>query len=149
MSPAFRLRHAQGLLGPVPVPQQHHLGQAPPHRRRLPCRRPLFAQPRAGLPRPVHVSFAGWVPPLHALLGMLVVGLIDNDRVRDDAGFGGARAVWRAQLIPFVGFAFMAGGLAGSVALLVSKFVTPGYRQQNQLYGYAKVAATSRSCFPS
>lgn len=46
---------------------------------------------------------------------MLVVNLIDKDRVRGDEGFGDSRAVWRARLFLFIGFALMAGGLAGSV----------------------------------
>jgi hypothetical protein len=35
--------------------------------------------------------------------------------VRGEEGFGDSRAVWRARLILFIGFALMAGGLAGSV----------------------------------
>ena len=66
-------------------------------------------------PVPVHVTFADWVPGLCSLLGILVVNLIDKDRVRGDEGFGDSRAVWRARLFLFVGFALMAGGLAGSV----------------------------------
>lgn len=46
---------------------------------------------------------------------MLVVNLIDKDRVRGDEGFGDSSAVWRARLFLFIGFALMAGGLAGSV----------------------------------
>ena len=46
---------------------------------------------------------------------MLVVNLIDKDRVRGEEGFGDSRAVWRARLFLFISFALMAGGLAGSV----------------------------------
>ena len=67
------------------------------------------------IPPPVHVSFVDWVPGISSLLGMLIINLIDKDRVRGDEGFGDARAVWRARLILFIGFALMAGGLAGSV----------------------------------
>jgi hypothetical protein len=49
------------------------------------------------------------------LLGYIVINLIDKDRVRGEDGFGDARAVWRARLVLFLGFALMAGGLAGSV----------------------------------
>ena len=35
--------------------------------------------------------------------------------MRGDEGFGDSSAVWRARLFLFVGFALMAGGLAGSV----------------------------------
>jgi Uncharacterised protein family (UPF0220) len=55
---------------------------------------------------------------LCSLLGILVVNLIDKDRVRGEEGFGDSRAVWRARLILFIGFALMAGGLAGSVVRL-------------------------------
>lgn len=67
------------------------------------------------IPPPVHVGFADWVPGICSLLGMIVVNLIDKDRVRGEEGFGDARAVWRARLFLFIGFALMAGGLAGSV----------------------------------
>lgn len=41
--------------------------------------------------------------------------MIDKDRVKGEEGFGDSRAVWRARLFLFIGFALMAGGLAGSV----------------------------------
>ncbi|KAI0313559.1 hypothetical protein OF83DRAFT_1065289 [Amylostereum chailletii] len=91
-------------------------------------------------PVPVHVGFVDWVPGICSLLGMLVISLIDKDRVRGDEGFGDSRAVWRARLFLFVGFALMAGGLAGSVALLVLKYVLGGYQEQYNYYGYANVA---------
>jgi hypothetical protein len=46
---------------------------------------------------------------------MLVVNLIDKDRVRGEDGFGDSSAIWRARLFLFISFALMAGGLAGSV----------------------------------
>ena len=49
---------------------------------------------------------------------MAVVNMIDKDRVRGEEGFGDSRAVWRARLFLFIGFALMAGGLAGSVVRL-------------------------------
>jgi hypothetical protein len=67
-----------------------------------------------------HVSFVDWVPGLCTLLGMLVVNVIDKDRVRGEDGFGDPRAVWRARLVLFLGFALMAGGLAGSVVRFIS-----------------------------
>lgn len=63
----------------------------------------------------VHVTFVDWVPGICSLLGMLVVSLIDKDRVRGEDGFGDSSAVWRARLFLFISFALMAGGLAGSV----------------------------------
>ena len=66
-------------------------------------------------PPPVHVTFVDWVPGICSLLGYIIINMIDKDRVRGDIGFGDSRAVWRARLILFIGFAFMAGGLAGSM----------------------------------
>lgn len=63
----------------------------------------------------VHVTFVDWIPGICSLLGMLVVSLIDKDRVRGEESFGDSRAIWRARLFLFVSFALMAGGLAGSV----------------------------------
>lgn len=66
-------------------------------------------------PPPVHVTFVDWIPGICSLLGYLTINLIDKDRVRGDEGFGDSRAVWTARLFLFIGFALMAGGLAGSV----------------------------------
>jgi len=63
----------------------------------------------------MHVTFADWVPGICSLLGILVINLIDKDRIHGEEGFGDPRAVWRAHFFLFVGLALMAGGLAGSV----------------------------------
>lgn len=73
------------------------------------------ARPKWDGEPPVHVTFVDWVPGICSLLGYLVINMIDKDRVRGEEGFGDSRAVWRARLILFIGFALMAGGLAGSV----------------------------------
>lgn len=75
---------------------------------------------------PVHVAFVDWVPGICSLLGMLIINLIDKDRVRGEEGYGDAGAVWRARLILFIGFAFMAGGLAGSVVRICSLYMCGG-----------------------
>lgn len=49
---------------------------------------------------------------------MLIVNSINKEQLRDDgSSFGGglSSTAWRARLILFLGFALMAGGLAGSV----------------------------------
>lgn len=92
-------------------------------------------------PAPVHVAFVDWVPGLCSLLGMLVINVIDKDRVRgEDVGYGDAGAVWRARAVLFVGFALMAGGLAGSVTVLVLKYVLHAYPEEFLYYGYANVS---------
>ncbi|KAG5640998.1 hypothetical protein DXG03_006440 [Asterophora parasitica] len=91
-------------------------------------------------PPPVHVTFVDWIPGICSLLGYLVINLIDKDRVRGEEGFGDSRAVWRARLVLFIGFALMAGGLAGSVTVLILKYVLNGYPDQFTYYGYANVS---------
>jgi hypothetical protein len=107
----------------------------------------------------VHVSFVDWVPGICSLLGMIVVNMIDKDRVRGDEGYGDSRAVWRARLFLFIGFALMAGGLAGSVVrlfsfdpwgvvtdrldaqtVLVLKYIMNDYPEQYNYYGYCNVS---------
>lgn len=116
---------------------------------------PFGAPPDADAP--VHVTFVDWIPGICSLLGYLVINLIDKDRIRGDEGFGDSRAVWRARLFLFIGFALMAGGLAGSVVciqrfffnddllilvqtVLVLKYVLKGYPEQFTYYGYANVS---------
>ena len=64
---------------------------------------------------PVHVTFVDWIPGILSVLGFAIVNLIDKDRIKGEEAYADARAVWRARLFLFVGFALMAGGLAGSV----------------------------------
>ncbi|KZV91022.1 UPF0220-domain-containing protein [Exidia glandulosa HHB12029] len=87
---------------------------------------------------PVHVSFLDWVPGICTTLGMLVVNLIDKDTLMGDVT--DSRAMWRARLVLFLGFAFMAGGLAGSVVVLVLKYVLKEFEDKYSYYGYASVA---------
>ncbi|KAF8630979.1 hypothetical protein AX15_002702 [Amanita polypyramis BW_CC] len=89
---------------------------------------------------PVHVTFVDWIPGICSLLGYIVINLIDKDRVKGEDGFGDARAVWRARLFLFIGFALMAGGLAGSVTVLVLKYLLYEYPEQFNYYGYANVS---------
>ncbi|KAH8818974.1 hypothetical protein DL96DRAFT_1670218 [Flagelloscypha sp. PMI_526] len=87
-----------------------------------------------------HVSFIDWIPGICSLLGFLVVNLIDKDRIRGEDGFGDSRAVWRARLFLFIGFALMAGGMAGSVTILVLKYVLHHYAPVYVYFGYANVS---------
>lgn len=108
-------------------------------------------QPLPWDPPVVVTSFADWLPGLCGTLGMIVVNLIDKSLLAE-AGIGGALfgggggggglggggdiTAWRAKLFLFIGFALMAGGLAGSVTVLVVKYIVPGYPEY---YGVANV----------
>ncbi|KAI0754024.1 hypothetical protein C8Q80DRAFT_1095032 [Daedaleopsis nitida] len=92
------------------------------------------------VPPPVHVTFLDWLPGICSLLGMIVINLIDKDRVQGNEDFGDSRAVWRARLFLSIGFALMAGGLAGSATVLVFKYILHHYSEQYTYYGYANVS---------
>ncbi|KAK4055738.1 Vacuolar protein sorting-associated protein 68 [Microbotryomycetes sp. JL201] len=96
-----------------------------------------LADPGPYDPVPVRVSFSDWTPGLCSTLGMIIVNLIDKAQLVSDDGDGGINwsdaswgsggVAWRARLFLFVGFALMAGGMAGSVTVLVIKYVIPSY----------------------
>ena len=50
---------------------------------------------------------------------------------------------WKARLVLFLGFALMAGGLAGSVTVLVIKYIVPQYEFPTMYFGVANVVANS------
>jgi hypothetical protein len=66
---------------------------------------------------------------------MLVVNLIDKNNLLNDAlgngggvGFGGNDATaWQARVILFLGFSLLAGGIAGSIVVLILKFLVKHY----------------------
>lgn len=84
------------------------------------------------------------IPGLCSTFGMIIVNLIDKQRLLSDyddspSSFGGSVA-WKARLFLFLGFALMAGGLAGSVTVLVLKYVVPDWRFEGVVYwGIANV----------
>lgn len=55
---------------------------------------------------------------------MLVINSIDKGRLSADSfSYSGDGVAWKARLVLFLGFALMAGGLAGSVTVMVLKYV--------------------------
>ncbi|KAG0141295.1 hypothetical protein CROQUDRAFT_664017 [Cronartium quercuum f. sp. fusiforme G11] len=95
-------------------------------------------------PVPVHVRFPDWIPGLCSTFGMTIVNLIDKKRLMSDGGDFSFSAedgvVWKARLLLFMGFALLAGGLAGSITVLVLKYVIPDWGPQNFTYwGVANV----------
>jgi len=73
---------------------------------------------------PVHITFVDWIPSICSALGMLVINSIDKSRLSADSfSYSGNGVAWKARLVLFLGFALLAGGLAGSVTVLVLKYV--------------------------
>lgn len=94
---------------------------------------------------------------------MLVINSIEKTRLSADSySYSGTGVAWKARLVLFLGFALMAGGLAGSVvgglcliestrktlltcsllqAVLVLKYVVPEYPFPTLYFGIANVIA--------
>lgn len=80
----------------------------------------------------VHIHFDDWVPGISATIGLAIINLVDKRHLLDDGGaIGGGTlgmwqddpVMWRTRTWLFVGFAFLAGGIAGSLALLIIKYM--------------------------
>ncbi|KAF1814457.1 UPF0220-domain-containing protein [Eremomyces bilateralis CBS 781.70] len=92
----------------------------------------------------VHVNFVDWIPGICSALGMLVINSIDKSRLTGDSfSYSGNGVAWKARLVLFMGFALMAGGLAGSVTVMVLKYLVPDYGFPTLWFGVANVLANS------
>ncbi|KNZ62067.1 uncharacterized protein VP01_1318g7 [Puccinia sorghi] len=98
-------------------------------------------------PVPVHVTFTDWIPGLCSTIGMIIVNLIDKKRLIADgsaglsfSAHGDGGVAWKARLLLFMGFALMAGGLAGSITVLILKYAIPDWGTYDVTYwGVANV----------
>ncbi|KAH0566405.1 hypothetical protein GP486_000188 [Trichoglossum hirsutum] len=91
-----------------------------------------------------HIKFVDWLPGICSALGMLVINSIDKSHLAQDSySYSGEGNSWKARLVLFMGFALMAGGLAGSVTVLVLKYLVPEYPWPTLYLGVANVIANS------
>lgn len=73
---------------------------------------------------------------------MLVINSIEKTRLAADSfSYSGNGVAWKARLVLFLGFALMAGGLAGSVTIMVLKYLMEDYALQTVYMGIANVLA--------
>ncbi|KAI8348641.1 hypothetical protein BD560DRAFT_410597 [Blakeslea trispora] len=92
--------------------------------------------------RQVAPGIEDWVPGIITTLGMIVVNLIDKEALKGN--YYDQAFVWRARLFLFLGFALMAGGFSGSVAVLVTKYIYhEGLDIYNQYLGIADIVQCS------
>ena len=90
----------------------------------------------------VHIKFVDWVPGICSALGMLVINSIEKSRLSADSfSYSGSGVAWKARLVLFLGFALMAGGLAGSVTVMVLKYLLHDYPLPTLYFGIANVVA--------
>lgn len=62
------------------------------------------------------MKFVDWIPGICSSLGMLVINSIEKSRLQSDSfSYSGSGVAWKARFVLFLGFALLAGGLAGGV----------------------------------
>ncbi|CCE28665.1 hypothetical protein E4U22_001928 [Claviceps purpurea] len=75
----------------------------------------------------VHVKFVDWLPLIFSSLGMLIINSVEKQRLSADSfSYSGSGVAWKARVVLFLGFAALAGGMAGGVTVFVLKFAVPG-----------------------
>lgn len=96
----------------------------------------------------VHVGFPDWIPFLVSSLGMFIINIVDKARLQaagggDGFSFAGSAgdADWQAKVVLFLGFASLAGGLAGSIVILVIKYIVKGFPMPTLGMGILNVVA--------
>jgi hypothetical protein len=72
----------------------------------------------------IHVKFVDWLPFIFSSLGMLIINSVEKQRLSADSfSYSGSGVAWKARVVLFLGFAALAGGMAGGVTVFVLKFV--------------------------
>lgn len=71
------------------------------------------------------MTFVDWLPLVFSSLGMLIINSIEKQRLAADS-FRGGETAWAARVVLFLGFAALAGGMAGGVTVFVLRFIVPG-----------------------
>ncbi|KAK3180958.1 Vacuolar protein sorting-associated protein 68 [Lecanicillium sp. MT-2017a] len=75
----------------------------------------------------VHVKFVDWLPLVFSALGMLIINSVEKQRLSADSfSYSGSGVAWKARVVLFLGFAALAGGMAGGVTVFVMKYVVAG-----------------------
>lgn len=75
----------------------------------------------------VHVKFVDWLPLVFSSLGMLIINSVEKQRLNADSfSYSGSGVAWKARVVLFLGFAALAGGMAGGVTVFVLNFAVPG-----------------------
>jgi len=90
----------------------------------------------------VHIKFIDWLPLIFSSLGMLIINSIEKTRLSADSfSYSGSGVAWKARVVLFLGFASLAGGMAGGVAVLVLKYVVAEVSWPTMWMGAANVVA--------
>ncbi|KAK8200920.1 Vacuolar protein sorting-associated protein 68 [Zalaria obscura] len=91
-----------------------------------------------------HMNFVDWIPGIFSALGMIIINSIDKTRLSaDNWSYSGDGVAWKARVVLFMGFAAMAGGLAGGVTVMVLKYIVPEVEWPTMWFGVANVIANA------
>ncbi|KAK9480829.1 hypothetical protein V1514DRAFT_324571 [Lipomyces japonicus] len=91
----------------------------------------------------VHVRFVDWIPGICSVFGIIVINSIDKAKLSTDASYsyGDGGVAWKARVVLFFGFALLAGGFAGSIVVLILKYIIPEYSWPTLYFGISNVIA--------
>lgn len=91
-----------------------------------------------------HVTFTDWLPFIFSTLGMLIINSVEKQRLSSDSwSYSGSGVAWKARVVLFLGFAALAGGMAGGVTVFVLKFVVRGVTMPALGMGIENVVANA------
>jgi hypothetical protein len=98
----------------------------------------------------VHVTFVEWLPFIFSSLGMLIINSVEKAHLSADAaagfsysGSGSGSVAWKARVVLFLGFAALAGGMAGGVTVFLLKYAVQGVGWPMMTMGVENVIANS------
>jgi len=90
----------------------------------------------------IHINFIDWLPLIFSSLGMLIINSIEKTRLSADSfSYSGSGVAWKARVVLFLGFASLAGGMAGGVTVLVLKYVVAEATWPTMYMGVANLLA--------
>jgi hypothetical protein len=73
---------------------------------------------------------------------MLIINSIEKTRLSADSfSYSGSGVAWKARVVLFLGFASLAGGMAGGVTVLVLKYIVTGAVWPTLYMGIANVVS--------
>lgn len=73
---------------------------------------------------------------------MLIINSVEKARLSSDSfSYSGSGVAWKARVVLFLGFAALAGGMAGGVTVFVLKFIVPGVEWPSLGMGVENVVA--------
>lgn len=85
-----------------------------------------------------------WLPFIISSLGMLITNSVEKARLSADSfSYSGSGVAWKARVVLFLGFAALAGGMAGGVTVFVLKFAVPGVSWPMMGMGVENIIANS------